>query len=207
MASEINKKTLFKPEFWWFSFANPHSSLFLKYIKFCITNALLFWAPFCAYSTFINVALSFCPACSSLSDTFSTFSLSTFIPNSDATNTATTNTYTYTQRVVQSHLTRLTSVKRLVDMQHWRVVQKLWPCCLLNMTQLFLSLSHTHTHTHLHTHEQREIKVSILLYICNGVMNYGCAAPLSLVKVEKAIQCQLMCHISERGGRGFFTFT
>lgn len=40
--------------------------------------------------------------------------------------------------------------------------------------------------------------MSIPLYMCNDVMNYGCPAPLSVVKVEKAVQCQLinMCHIS-----------
>lgn len=46
---------------------------------------------------------------------------------------------------------------------------------------------------------EREIKVSIPLYMCNGVMNYGCPAPLSVVTVEKAMQCQLMCHTSEEG--------
>lgn len=32
---------------------------------------------------------------------------------------------------------------------------------------------------------QREIKVNILLYICNDIMNYGCAAPLSVVEGGK----------------------
>lgn len=110
--------------------------------------------------------------------------------------------------MVASHLTRLTSVKRLVNMQHWlrQVVQQLPPCCLLNTTQLSLSYKHTYT-VYTHIHEQREIKVSIFQYMCNDVMNYGCAAPLSVVKVEKAMQCQLMCHISVQGGKMFFKFT
>lgn len=58
---------------------------------------------------------------------------------------------------------------------------------------LYLSLSLYLTHTHV----RGEIKVSIPLYMCNDVMNYGYPAPLSVVKVEKAMQCELInvCHI------------
>lgn len=35
--------------------------------------------------------------------------------------------------------------------------------------------------------------------MCNGVMNNGCPAPLSVAKLEKAMQCHVMCFILQRG--------
>lgn len=80
-------------------------------------------------------------------------------PNSNITTTDKTHTHTIYSAgcVAQSHLTRLTSLKRLVNMQHRQVVQRLWQGRLLNTTPLSLS----------HTHVEREIKTSITQYTCN----------------------------------------